>query len=312
VSRRPAKAAARRVAIGRRRHLIATLTLAIAATPVTATPAVRAAPAPAHSFKVWRIERLDSKPHRLKVRIPVGEAKPGSFWGDVNIKRLNGRYVPYRAVANAAGLGYGYLFEGGKQSLVPAGDVDEGPAHATSPSCAELGLESCDMPNLGLSSTSAPGAVGWYTDTPTAVDFYAILYDVKAVGAPTFDKAYPGWRAVPVSNVSVNVVTKQQADATGATDGYYTVEHFHRAAVSSGRGYSVVQAILPCFGTSGPGVGSARLTNTAGLSVLMDCDHPLYVAVASRRTDWTLTGDVVGVNQQAFPYSRLIEVNIPG
>lgn len=244
--------------------------------------------------------------------VRVADARPGAFSGSVHIKRVNGRYVPYPVTDNAAGLGYGFMYEGGRDSLSLAGDVDEGPAHAMTPTCADLGIASCDVPDLGLSSTKAPGAEVWYTDTPLAADFYAIFYDMKTIGAPTFDKAYPGWRAVPVGNVSVNVVTKQQAEATGVTDGYYTVEHFHRAAVSSGRGYSVVQAILPCFGTSGPGAGSARLTNTAGLSLLMDCDHPLRVAVASHSTEWTLSGDVVGVNQQAFPYSRLIEVNIAG
>lgn len=307
MARQPARGASLRAAFGRRRLFV--LSLAIATTPVTAAPAAHAVPA--HSLTVWRIERVDNKPHRLKVSIPVAGAVPGAFSGYVNIRQVNGRYVPYRAVANPSGLGFGYMYEGGRQSLVPVGDVDEGPAHETSPGCADLGLGSCDVPDAGLTpTTSTPGAVGWVNETPTAVDFYAVLYDMKATGPVTFDKAYPGWRAVRVNNVSVNVVTKAQAEATGVTNGSYTVEHFHHASVTSGRGYSFVQAILPCFGTSGPGAGSARLTNTVGLSVTMDCDHPVYVAVASRRTDWTLEGDVVGVNQQSFPYSRLIEVNL--
>jgi hypothetical protein len=59
-------------------------------------------------------------------------------------------------------------------------------------------------------------------------------------------------------------------------------------------------------------VGSARLTNSRGLSVTLDCDHPLYVAAAHGRTDWTFSGDVVGYNEGIFPYSRLIETSFPG
>lgn len=95
------------------------------------------------------------------------------------------------------------------------------------------------------------------------------------------------------------------------SDGYTTVEHFHRAALRGGPGPSVVQAILPCFHTYGPGAGSARFTNTAGLDVAMDCNQPLYVAAAMKPTDWTLSGDVVGANQQSFPYSRLIAIQFP-
>jgi hypothetical protein len=269
---------------------------------------VHAAP-PAHALHVWRVERVDSRPRPLKMRVGVAEIKPGSLFGDVNVKRVGRRYVPHRASDNA--IGYGLLYETGRQSLVPSADVDEGPLHASA-SCADLGIDPCTVPTIpGVTSTMTPDNVGWTAAKPLDHDFYAILYDIKPKGAPTFDKAFPGWRAVPVKNVSVTVVTKQQAEATGVTDGYYTVEHFHRAAVSSSRGYSVVQAILPCFGTSGPGIGSARLTNTSGLSISMDCDHPLHVAAASGKTDWTLSGDVVGINQQAFPYSRLIQVNIP-
>jgi hypothetical protein len=286
---------------------------ALAAALMTALPGVasRAAPAPAHTYTVWRVERVDAKARPLKMTIGVAEAKPGSFFGDVNLRRVGQRYVPYRAIDNA--VGYGFMYEQGRQTLVPTADVNEGPAHATTPTCTDLGIDSCTAPgSLGLASTMTPGSVGWLTDKPINYDFYAVLYDMKPRAAPTFDKKYPGWRAVPVRNVSVTVVTRGQAEATGATDGYYNVEHFHRATVTSGRGYSVVQAILPCLGTSGPGVGSAQLTNTRGLTIQMDCNHPIYVAAAAAHTDWTLSGDVVGVNQQAFPYSRLIKVDFPG
>jgi hypothetical protein len=265
--------------------------------------------APAHTWKVWRFERVDGKPHRLKALIPVGGAKPGAFYGNVAVKRVGRRDVPHRAYADP--VAYGSMFESGHQDP-PAADVDEGPVHATSPTCSDLGVDSCSTPTIpGLTSTMTPDGVGWLSDTPTASDFYTIVYDMQVKGAPKFDKAYPGWRAVPVTGVTVRVVTRQQAEATGVTDGDDTVEHFHRATVSSGRGYSVVQAILPCLGTSRPGVGSAQLTNTLGLSVTLDCNHPIYVAAASRHTDWTFSGDVVGYNEGAFAYSRLIETNFP-
>ena len=281
----------------------------VAVTTLPAGPVVHAA-APAHALKVWRIERVDGKPRPLKVSVAITGTKPGSFFGDVTIKRVGSRFVPYRAHNHA--LGYGFMYETGRQSLMPSADVGEGPVDTTSPTCAELGIASCDMPSmLGLTSTMTPDGVGWIADKPLAYDLYAVVYDMTTKGAPKFDKKYPGWRAVPVTNVSVTVVTRQQAEATSVSDGYTTVEHFHRAAVRRGRGPSVVQAILPCFGTSGPGVGSAVLTNSAGLRVPMDCDHPLHVAAAARPTDWTLSGDVVGANQQSFPYSRLIAVNFP-
>jgi hypothetical protein len=271
---------------------------------------VSQAAAPTHTYKVWRIERIDRKPHRLKVSVAVGAAKPGAFFGDIAVKRVGRRDVPYRVFDNA--IGYGYMFESGRQGLIPTADVDEGPVRAASPSCADLGLGLCQPPVVpGLTATMTPNAVGWFADTPLAHDLYAVIYDMTIEGAPKFDKAYPGWRAVPVPGVSVTVVTRQQAEATGVSDGDDTVEHFHRASVSSGRGYSVVQAILPCFGTSRPGVGSARLTNTLGISVTLDCDHPIYVAASSRRTDWTFSGDVIGYNEGTFPYSRLIETNFP-
>jgi hypothetical protein len=140
------------------------------------------------------------------------------------------------------------MFEWGHQELVPTADVDEGPAHATSPTCAELAAASCSTPPVaGLTSTMTPGGIGWLAGRPLSYDFYAVVYDIAIKGAPVFEKGYPGWRAVPVANVNVTVVTRQQAEATGVTDGDDTVEHFHRAAVSSAGGFSIVQAILPCL-----------------------------------------------------------------
>jgi len=257
---------------------------ALVATVIPAGSVVAAAPA--HAWKVWRIERVDGRPHLLKVTVPVGSAKPGAFYGDIAVKRVGRRDVPYRAHANPAA--YGLMFELGHQELLPTVDVDEGPAHATSPTCADLNVDSCSAPPVaGLTSTMTPDGVGFWTwdGRPLSYDFYAVIYDMQTKGAPKFDKAYPGWRAVPVANVSVKVVTRQQAEATGVTDGDDTVEHFHRATVSSAGGYSIVQAILPCLAPSRPGVGSAQFTNTLGLSVTLDCDHPVYVAAANRRTD---------------------------
>lgn len=290
------------------------VTIAVVAAVLPASPAANAVPT--HSYRVWRIERVDGRPHRLKVTVPVGGAKPGAFFGDISVKHVGGRDVPVRVHDDPAA--YGYMFEGGHQDLVPTADIDEGPVHATSPTCTDLNLGTCATPTVpGLASTMTPGEFGWIADTPIAFDFYAVIYDVQIKGSPLFDKTRPGWRAKPVSNVSVIAVTKQDAEATGVSDGDDTVEHFHQATVSSGAGYSVVQAILPCLGTTGPGarngpgVGSAQLRNTLGLSVTLDCDHPIYVAAASRRTDWTLSGDVIGHHQAVFPYSRLIETNFP-
>jgi hypothetical protein len=288
----------------------ARVALAFAALVATVSPPDGAHAAPPPPYQVWRIERVDAKPHRLKVSVRVSGAQPVSFFGNVNIRRSGTRYVPYRQGESA--FGYGFFYEGGRRLAVPVGDVDEGPAHAATPTCGDLAPGACDLPaGPGPALTAEAGSVGWYTDRPWSVDFYAIVYGMRITGGPSFDRAYPGWRAVPVRNVSVTVVTKRQAEATGATNGSATVEHFHRATASSGRGYSVVQAILPCAGTSGPGAGSAHLTNSAGLDVPMDCDHPLYVAAAAHHTDWVLAGDVVGVQQDSFPYSRLIEVNFP-
>jgi hypothetical protein len=130
------------------------------------------------------------------------------------------------------------------------------------------------------------------TLTPAANTRYVVTGDGTGMQV-TVDTPY--W-TVRLSNVTARRVLSPQSTATGVQGPMGTVEHFQSATAHGGRYGSFAYASVPC---DGYGAGSATLSAAGFAGATLGC-QPVTdnAAIASTNVaaDWTLRGDVVGVD----------------